>query len=301
MHILVAGHAVFWPGLALLGLAVGYIAGMFGIGGGFLLTPLLNIVFGIPMAIAVGSALCQKIGTSIGSFLKHRQYRHGEPRIDWVMLGGSMVGVDAGARTLNWLSHAGAVMINGRSLPLVTLVLDGCYALLLGGSALASILAAVRAERGEPVRAGHKPLLLRVRLPPYISFPSVGIERASVITMAYIGFVTGVLSGLLGIGGGVVLLPVLIYGYGMSIKDAAGTGILLLFATVTVGTIEHAWLGNVDLRVALAILAGSSVGAQLGARSTSRLSNRALRIAFAALLLGTVAAIGGDMVHTITR
>ena len=149
--------------------------------------------------------------------------------------------------------------------------------------------------------ADKRPLLLRVRLPPYVSFPSVGIERASVITMAYIGFATGVLSGLLGIGGGVVLLPVLIYGYGMSVKNAAGTGILLLFATVTVGTIEHAWLGNVDLRVALAILAGSSVGAQLGARTTSRVSNRTLRIAFAALLLATVAGIGGDMLHTITR
>ena len=118
--------------------------------------------------------------------------------------------------------------------------------------------------------------------------------------MAYIGFVTGMLSGLLGIGGGVALLPVLVYGYGFSIKDAAGTGILLLFATVLVGTLEHALRGNVDLRVALAILAGSSIGSQLGARATARFSNQVLRVSFAILLLCTVGAIGVDMVRSLS-
>jgi uncharacterized membrane protein YfcA len=117
--------------------------------------------------------------------------------------------------------------------------------------------------------------------------------------MAYIGFATGMLSGLLGIGGGVALLPVLVYGYGFSIKDAAGTGILLLFATVLVGTVEHALRGNVDLRVALAILAGSSIGSQLGARTTARVSSQALRLSFAGLLLVTVGAIGVDMVRSL--
>src|SRR5207302_8417016 len=120
--------------------------------------------------------------------------------------------------------------------------------------------------------------LVRFGVPPYIALPEVGIPRVSVTVMAYIGFATGLLSGLLGIGGGVALLPVLIYGYGFSIKDAAGTGILLLFVTVLLGTVEHAWRGNVDLRVALAILTGSSLGAQVGARATARLSNQALRL-----------------------
>jgi hypothetical protein len=142
--------------------------------------------------------------------------------------------------------------------------------------------------------------LTRVRVPPYIALPEVGIPQVSVTVMAYIGFATGLLSGLLGIGGGVALLPVLIYGYGFSIKDAAGTGILLLFATVLVGTFEHALRHNVDLRVALAILAGSSVGSQLGARTTARVSNQVLRVSFAVLLLGTVGAIGIDMVRSLS-
>ncbi len=81
------GHAVSLPALMLVGLAVGYIAGMFGLGGGFLLTPTLMYVFGVPAPMAVGSALCQTCGTSLASFLKYRKLKRGEPRIDIVMLG----------------------------------------------------------------------------------------------------------------------------------------------------------------------------------------------------------------------
>src|SRR5215467_1444413 len=95
------GHAVSLPALALAGLFIGYFAGMFGVGGGFLLTPLLMYGFGVPAPMAVGSALCQKCGTSIASFLKYRQLKRGEPRIDLVMIGGSLVGVDAGTRLLH--------------------------------------------------------------------------------------------------------------------------------------------------------------------------------------------------------
>jgi uncharacterized protein len=303
VHILVGDSLISLPWLAIVGLAIGYVAGMFGVGGGFILTPMLHLVFKIPMPIAVGSALCQKIGTSIGSFLKHRQYQHGELRVDFVMLGASLFGVDAGTRLLAWLARAGTFLnARGRPVSIVTLVLEGIYAAMLLFAASMTLHAVRKAARA-PATEGHaSPVapLLRVDIPPYIALPEVGIPRVSVTVMAYIGFMTGLLSGLLGIGGGVALLPVLVYGYGFTIKDAAGTGILLLFATVMVGTFEHALRHNVDLRVALAILAGSSIGSQLGARTTSRVSNQALRISFAALLLFTVGAIGIDMVRSLS-
>jgi uncharacterized membrane protein YfcA len=303
MHILVGEQLVSLPLLALVGLGIGFIAGMFGVGGGFVLTPLLHLVFKIPMPIAVGSALCQKIGTSIGSFLKHRQQGHGEIRVDMVMLGASLFGVDAGTRTLAMLADAGSFLnAHGKPVPIVTLTLEAVYAAMLLFAASMTLNAARRAARA-PASEGHaSPVapLQRWGVPPYLSLPSVGIARVSVPVMAYIGFLTGMLSGLLGIGGGVALLPALVYGYGFSIKDAAGTGILLLFATVLVGTVEHALRGNVDLRVALAILAGSSIGSQLGARTTARVSNQALRLSFAVLLLFTVGAIGVDVVRSLT-
>lgn len=303
MHILVSGVSVSLPLLALVGLGIGFVAGMFGVGGGFILTPLLSLSFKIPMPIAVGSALCQKIGTSIGSFLKHRQYQHGETRVDFVMLGASLFGVDAGTRLLAHLARMGNFMnARGRPVSIVTLTLEVIYAAMLLFAASMTVNAVRRVAR-DPAHEGHASTvapLVRFGVPPYIALPDVGIPRVSVIVMAYIGFATGLLSGLLGIGGGVALLPVLVYGYGFSIKDAAGTGILLLFATVLFGTVEHALRGNVDLRVALAILAGSSIGAQLGARTTAYVSNQTLRIAFAALLLFTVGAIGVDVVRSLT-
>jgi uncharacterized membrane protein YfcA len=302
VHIVVGGQLVSVPWLALVGLAIGYVAGMFGVGGGFILTPLLSLSFKIPMPIAVGSALCQKIGTSIGSFLKHRQYQHGEVRVDFVMVGASIFGVDAGTRLLGVLADLGTFTnAHGRPVSIVTLTLEGIYAAMLLFAASMTINAARRGGRSTSGAAlPATPPLVRFGVPPYIALPEVGIPRVSVIVMAYIGFLTGMLSGLLGIGGGVALLPVLIYGYGFSIKDAAGTGILLLFATVLVGTFEHALRGNVDLRVALAILAGSSIGSQMGARTTARVSNQVLRVSFAVLLLVTVGAIGIDVVRSLT-
>ena len=298
LHIVVGGQSLSLPLLAFAGLFIGFVAGMFGVGGGFILTPLLSLSFKIPMPIAVGSALCQKIGTSISSFLKHRQYQHGEVRVDFVMLGASIFGVDAGTRLLALLADLGTFTnAHGRPVSIVTLTLEGIYAAMLLFAASMTVNSVRRAGR-EPARATLAPLV-RFGVPPYIALPEVGIPRVSVIVMAYIGFATGLLSGLLGIGGGVALLPVLIYGYGFSIKDAAGTGILLLFVTVVVATLEHALRHNVDLRVALAILAGSSIGSQLGARTTARVSNQALRISFAVLLLGTVGAIGIDMVRSL--
>jgi uncharacterized membrane protein YfcA len=300
-HIAVGDQAISLPALTAVGLAIGFVAGMFGVGGGFILTPLLSLSFKIPMPIAVGSALCQKIGTSIGSFLKHRQYQHGELRVDFVMVGASIFGVDAGTRLLGLLADLGTFTnAHGRPVSIVTLTLEGVYAAMLLFAASMTLNAVRKSAKPTADSAQPTAPLVRWGVPPYIALPEVGIPKVSVIVMAYIGFATGLLSGLLGIGGGVALLPVLVYGYGFSIKDAAGTGILLLFATVLVGTLEHALRHNVDLRVALAILAGSSVGSQLGARTTARVSNQVLRISFAVLLLGTVGAIGIDMVRSLS-
>src|SRR5438270_6168413 len=119
------GHAVSLPALVAVGLLVGFVAGMFGVGGGFLLTPVLMYVFGVPPSTAVGSALCQKCGTSIASFLKYRHLQRGEPRIDLVMIGGSLIGVDAGTRLLTYLSRRPPLALpSGQTVPVVNLVMD---------------------------------------------------------------------------------------------------------------------------------------------------------------------------------
>jgi uncharacterized membrane protein YfcA len=282
----VAGHAVFLPALALAGLGVGFVAGMFGIGGGFILTPLLTIGFGIPAPIAVGSSLCQKIGTSAGSLVKYRQYRYGEPRMDWIMMGGSLVGTYAGTAALRALDRKGMIVVFGHSIALVNVIIELVYVAMLVATVIATARTIGMATRDQTIPGP----LARVRLPPHVRLPAVGLH-VSVPIAVYVGFVTGALSGLLGISGGVALLPVLIYGYGLSMRDAAGTGLIMLLVTVIAGTAEQAWHNQVDLRVALGVLAGSAVGAQLGARATHVWSGRSLRLALCALLSVVAAAI----------
>src|SRR5262249_23920710 len=88
LTISVDGHAVLWPGIVLLGLAVGYLAGMFGVGGGFIVTPLLSAVFGVPLQVAAGTSLAQMVGTALVAFLRHQKVKQGEPRFDLLMLAG---------------------------------------------------------------------------------------------------------------------------------------------------------------------------------------------------------------------
>jgi uncharacterized membrane protein YfcA len=293
------GHAVSLPALVVVGLLVGYIAGMFGVGGGFLLTPVLMYVFGVPPSSAVGSALCQKCGTSIASFLKYRHLNRGEPRIDFVMIGGSLMGVDAGTRLLTYLSQLPPLALpSGQTVPAVNLVLDLLFIVLLSFTAVFTFREAWQARRQPLVRGDVTlpgPLVTRVRIPPYVDLPNVGLNQVSVPLLSYLGFLLGVASGVMGIGGGVLFMPLLLYGFGLSARNAAGTGVLLLFVTVAVGTIEQALQGYVALKLALAILMGSSIGSQLGALTTHVLPNRVLRLIFSVLVAATVLLIAWDL------
>jgi uncharacterized membrane protein YfcA len=293
------GHAVSLPTLGLVGLVVGFIAGMFGMGGGFLLTPTLMYGFGVPASIAVGSALCQTCGTSIASFLRYRHLKRGEPRIDLVMLGGSLLGVDAGTRILGYLNHLGRWRIgHGAAVPAVQVVLDVLFILLLSCTAL-FILRDVWQTRRQLQPRGDVtvpgPLVTRIRIPPYIDLPNVQLTQVSVPMMCYLGFVLGVASGTMGIGGGVLFTPILLYGFGLSARNAAGTGILLLFFTVTLGTFEQALHGYVSLKLAMVILAGSSLGTQLGAITTHTLPNRSLRFILMLLIVAVIAVVGWNL------
>ncbi|MDQ2798619.1 MAG: sulfite exporter TauE/SafE family protein, partial [Armatimonadota bacterium] len=134
---------------------------------------------------------------------------------------------------------------------------------------------------------------------PYIDLPNIQLSQVSVVMLGYLGFALGLASGLMGIGGGVLFMPILLYGIGLSVRNAAGTGVLLLFVTVMVGTVEQSLRGYVNLNLAMAILIGSSIGAQLGALTTHYLPNRVLRLLFAILVATTVAIIGWDLIRLV--
>jgi len=291
----IAGHSVSLVALVSLGVLVGLVAGMFGVGGGFVLTPLLSVVLDVPLPIAVGSGMCQMIGTAMVALLRHQKLGQGETRVDWLMLAGSLVGAVAGARTVKALQAAGSILIQGKSVPLVSAVLYLCYIVFLLG-ALAPL---IRRQRGGVellAYVRHGPLS-RVRIPPFVDFPRVPLTGISAPVVAYVGLGLGYLSGLLGVGGGIALMPVLLYGFGFPMRQAAGTGILVLLVTAVGGTVAHALAGNVHLGLAMVVLVGASMSAQVGALATNRLPAGLLRRGLALMIVATTCAVAFQLVR----
>lgn len=280
---LLAHPDIWWVGVALLGLAVGLVAGMFGVGGGFLLTPLLNVAFAVPLDIAVGTGLCQMIGTATAALCRHRKLEQGEIKVGWLMLAGGLLGAPAGAKVVAMASALGSITVLGHTLPVVQLSLSLVYGVVLTGVACWMLYDA--RQQPEDVVQGPGPLA-RWTFGPMTWLPR-SERRVPVFALAYLGLAMGFLSGLMGIGGGVILMPILIYGIGMHIRMAAGTGILLLLATAIAGTIAHAQMGHVHLGLAITLLVGSTIGAPVGATLTSRINGRVLRGSFGYLVLCT--------------
>src|SRR2546423_6691668 len=297
------GHPLSIIYLALLGLVVGYFAGLFGISGGFLLTPTLISVFGIPAPIAVGSALSQKCGSSAASLLKYRDIGLGEPLIGLVMLGGSLMGVDAGTRILAALNIARPILLrSGTSIPMSRLVIDLLFFVVLSAVSIYTFIE-VRKSFKTNVFRGDKTIpgpLTRVCVPPYINLPRVGLQEISVPLLCYLGLLLGVASGVMCIGGGVLFMPILMYGFCLSARHAAATGLVVLLVTVMVGTFEQGLHGFVDLRLAMSILVGSSIGSQLGVLTTARTRNRNLSLAFAIMVEDAELIISTGLLATIS-
>jgi uncharacterized protein len=233
-----------------IGLVSGTLAGLFGVGGGILMTPGIQVLLGAPPIVALATPLPAILPTALAGALRYRREGELDPRAAAWLVGPGLVGAVAGA----WLTEA----IDTTLLLLVT-------AALLGWQAF-GIVRSARRER-----------------------PAV--ERdLSALLLGAIGVGAGFVSGLLGIGGGLVMVPLLAGWLGMPLKRALGTSLLAIVALVVPGTIVHAVLGHIDAAIFLAITAGGVPGARLGAGLALETGERTLRLVVGIGLL--VIAIG---------
>jgi uncharacterized protein len=278
----VQGHAVSLLGLLALGSAVGVVAGMFGVGGGFLLVPLLHVFLGVPLPAAVAAGLCQTIATGLGALLRYRSMGHAEVRFDLLLIGGSVLGVDCGTRLLHLLDGSGQVSIAGHPVELARLVLTSLYV------GLFFVLAWIMWRRPAlSLVAGPQPgPLARVGWPPRAELPVARMAVSGPFT-SVIGFVNGVLAGMLGIGGGIVLIPIMMYGFGFDIRQTAGTGNVVVLVIAVIATVQHAWGGTIHLGLAMTLMIGAALSAQVGAGLTRTLPATALRRGLAVVLIAT--------------
>jgi uncharacterized protein len=259
-----------------LGGLVGILSGMFGVGGGFLITPLLFFV-GIPPAVAVATSTNQIVASSFSALLAHIKRRTVDFRMGWVLLFGGLIGSGMGMVVFNYLKALGQV----------DLLVKLCYVIFLGtigGLMFVESLNAIRRNRkgARPVRKKHS----RIHgLPFKMRFRVSGLY-ISVIPPILVGMVVGVLAAIMGVGGGFIMVPAMIYLLGMPTKVVVGTSLLQIIFVTGFTTMLHATTNyTVDIVLAVLLLIGGVVGAQVGTRIGLRMKAEQLRILLAVLVL----------------
>jgi uncharacterized membrane protein YfcA len=288
IYLPIAGVSLNGLLLFALGGVVGFLSGVFGVGGGFLLTPFL-IFIGVPQSVAVASSANQLVGASMSGALAH--WRRGN--VDFAMATVLLVGGVAGSALGVWLF---AVF---RRLGQVDLVISLSYAVLLGviGTLMMieSVQAIRRSRRRGPRRKLHQHTWLH-GLPLKMRFRRSKLYISALLPLG-LGFAVGVLSAVLGVGGGFVMVPAMIYILGMPTAMVPGTSlvqIIVVAASVTV--LQAVENGTVDMLLVLVLLVGGVIGAQLGSRFGAKLRGEQLR----ALLAFLVLAVGVKLVADLT-
>jgi uncharacterized membrane protein YfcA len=288
----IAGVPIFWPGLIVLGFGVGMIGGFFGMGGGWMVTPGLNIL-GFPMAFAIGTDITQMAGPSLISTLRHSKFGNVDYKLGIIMVLGTVTGFECGAQLIMWLERIGKVDVYVRSGYLVLLS-------LIAWLVFADLAKKRRKER-EAIAAGrpvdsmvtgiewHK-TLHKIKLPPMIHFKRAGIRCSAWLPIA-VSFVTGLLAGVLGIGGGLIRMPALIYLVGCPTYVAVGTDLFEVAISGLYGAASYTYKGRTELLAAVIMLLGAAVGAQIGSTATKYVKGYGIRLFFGIAVVGCALSI----------
>jgi len=274
------------------GLLIGVLFGFFGMGGSFLVTPAL-LVMGYPTRVAVGSGLAFVFGTSVIATLKHRDMGQVDYKLGVLMIAGTTAGIEAGKEIVILLEELG----------MAGSIISVTYVFLLGGiGAFVTYEAMKGGDRDggidhdaadEDVDADDIPEIAKTiqsyRVPPMISLR--GGVSVSLWMILGVAFVTGLLSGFLGVGGGFIRMPALFYLIGVPVPIAVGTDLFEIVFSGGLGSFLYALDGGVDLSIVVPLLAGSALGARVGSAATSIVDEDDIKVYFGLMLLGGALAV----------
>jgi uncharacterized membrane protein YfcA len=265
--------------ILVMGLAVGFISGMFGIGGGFLMTPLLIFV-GVPPAVAVASVTSHIAASSFTGALTYWRRRALDPALALMLLTGGLLGTAMGVWLFSVLRALGQLDL---TIGLSYLILLGTVGSLMVGESARAIM---RARQGKPteIRRGGSHLWIH-GLPLKLRFKQSKIY-VSTIPVWGIGFFIGFIGAIMGIGGGFLLVPMLIYILRVPTSIVIGTSMVLTLVTMAFATVMHAATNHlVDIVLALILMVGGVMGAQFGSRAGQRIRSEQLRLLLGLLVL----------------
>ncbi len=270
-----------------LGGIVGILSGMFGVGGGFLMTPLLFFI-GIPPAVAVATEANQIVASSFSGVLAHFKRKTVDFRMGTVLLIGGLIGSALGIVIFNYL----------RSLGQVDLLVRLCYVVFLGiigGLMFMESLRAIRkSNAGAPVPTRRRHNWVH-NLPFKMKFRVSGLY-ISVIPPVLVGVAVGILAAIMGVGGGFIMVPAMIYLLGMPTKVVVGTSLFQIIFVTAFTTMLHATTNyTVDVVLAVLLLIGGVIGAQVGTRIGVRMKAEQLRILLAIMVLAVCGKLALDL------
>ena len=279
LYLPVANLSVNALVIILLGGGVGFLSGMFGVGGGFLTTPLL-IFYGIPPTVAAASAATQVTGASVSGALAHFERDGVDVRMGGVLIAGGLIGSLLGAGLFELLTAWGQI---DTAINILYVVLLGSVGGLMAREAWRALRAA-RAGLPAPARKRrHHPMV--ANLPLRWRFYRSGLY-ISPLAPLILGMLVGILTMLLGVGGGFIMVPAMLYLLGMGTQVVVGTSLFqILFVTMATTMVHALTTGAVDIVLAGLLLLGSVTGAQVGARFAQKVKPEYLRMALAVIVL----------------
>jgi len=278
--------------LALVGLTVGIVGGFIGVGGGYMVTPAL-IVFGFPGYMASGIDMTHICGKGLVSTVRHRQLGN----IDWTlalsMIAGTMLGVELGVRLLVYFKHlgiSGVVLLVTSVALMFTLFLYTQMETRRAHKKMEEMEKEGK-ELGRELQTSNLPKLFQtIPLAPIIRCRTARVI-VSMWVIVLVGMITGVLAGFLGVGGGFIRVPALVYVVGASTHIAVGTDLVEIVVSGAYGALRHSIEGNVDMMAVIFMIAGAMFGAQVGSIATSYVRGPAIRYILSySLILATLGA-----------
>jgi len=287
MHIYlpIAEMSIPVESVFLLGGFVGFVSGIFGVGGGFLTTPLL-IFMGVPSAIAVGTQGCQLIAAGLSGVIAYWRRSQVDFMIATIMLTGGFIGTIIGVFFFQFIRYIGQI----------DLIISLLYIVFLGtiGSMMLfeSLISSVKKKTMREEFNRMKSPTLISKLPYKMRFPRSKLY-VSALVPGGIGMLSGFLVSSMGVGGGFLLVPAMIYVLGMPPLLVAGTSLLQIIFTSAFSTIMHAYInGSVDVLLAVFLILGGVIGAQIGVRASRRITGAKARVILALLVLGVCVRLG---------
>ena len=265
--------------IVLLGALTGVLSGLFGVGGGFLTTPLL-IFYGVPPTVAAASASTQVTGASVSGVLAHNRRGGVDYRMGAVTIAGGMIGSGIGALLFRFFQSIGQI---DTVISILYVVMLGAIGTLMAREAWGTLRADKKGERPRAAKRRHHPLV--AALPFRWRFYRSGLY-ISPLAPLILGFATGILTILLGVGGGFILVPAMLYILGMSAGVVVGTSLFNILFVTMVTTMMHALTTKaVDLVLAALLLLGSVSGAQIGTQMAQKVKPEMLRLILAVIVL----------------